>query len=140
MDQEQIVILGAGFGGITAARTLGKAVKRSKALRERVRIVLIDKRNEHTYTPGLYETATTLRRDAEPLELKRASTIRISDLLADLPVHFVQDRVEKIDLPARTLTLRDTGTLTFTKLLVAAGSRATGDRTTGRDAAGRELP
>ena len=125
MEKERIVILGAGFGGIAAARTLGAAFKRSKTLREKTQIVVIDQRDEHTYTPGLYETATTLRRDAEPLELKRASTMQVTDILAGLPIRFVQDRVDKIDLTGHALRLRDTGTLVYTVLLVAAGSKTT---------------
>lgn len=125
MERERIVILGAGFGGIAAARTIGKILHRSPNLQSRVDVVVVDQNNEHTYTPGLYETATTLRRDAEPLELKRASTISVSNILKPYPIRFIQDRAEEIDLKNRQLLLRDTGPLPFTKLLVAAGSRAT---------------
>lgn len=125
MERQRIVILGAGFGGIAAARHMAHALQRSPALAAAVEIILIDRNDEHTYTPGLYETATTLRRDAEPLALKRASTMLIEDVLQDLPVKFIQDSVEDIDLSHNHLRLRDNGPLKFDKLLVAAGSRAT---------------
>ena len=45
----RVVIVGAGFGGINAARTLAKAP---------VRITLIDRKNHHTFQPLLYQVAT----------------------------------------------------------------------------------
>src|SRR5271167_3886621 len=45
----QIVIIGAGFGGLTAALKLA---------RYPVRITLIDRRNFHTFQPLLYQVAT----------------------------------------------------------------------------------
>jgi len=44
-----VVILGAGFGGLYAARKLG---------RMRVRVTLIDRKNHHTFQPLLYQVAT----------------------------------------------------------------------------------
>lgn len=45
----QVVIVGAGFGGLTLARTLGKAP---------VDVWLIDQNNYHTFQPLLYQVAT----------------------------------------------------------------------------------
>jgi NADH dehydrogenase len=45
----RVVIIGAGFGGLNAARALAKAP---------VRITLIDRRNYHTFQPLLYQVAT----------------------------------------------------------------------------------
>ncbi len=44
-----LVIIGAGFGGLTAAKTLAKAP---------VDITIIDKRNYHLFQPLLYQVAT----------------------------------------------------------------------------------
>ena len=44
-----IVILGCGFGGLEAARTLARAD---------VRITLIDRSNHHLFQPLLYQVAT----------------------------------------------------------------------------------
>jgi NADH dehydrogenase FAD-containing subunit len=43
------VILGGGFGGLYAARALGRAP---------VRVTLIDRRNHHLFQPLLYQVAT----------------------------------------------------------------------------------
>jgi NADH dehydrogenase len=45
----RVVIVGAGFGGLTAARRLAKFP---------VQITLVDRRNHHTFQPLLYQVAT----------------------------------------------------------------------------------
>src|ERR1700747_1922388 len=45
----RIVIIGAGFGGLNAARCLA---------RERVLITIVDRKNHHTFQPLLYQVAT----------------------------------------------------------------------------------
>lgn len=49
-DNPKIVIVGAGFGGLFAARILAK---------HKVDVLLIDKNNFHTFTPLLYQVATS---------------------------------------------------------------------------------
>ncbi|HZR28766.1 MAG TPA: FAD-dependent oxidoreductase, partial [Terriglobales bacterium] len=44
-----VLILGAGFGGLYAARHLGKLP---------VRVTLVDRKNHHTFQPLLYQVAT----------------------------------------------------------------------------------
>ncbi len=51
-----VVIVGAGFGGLAAARALGKAP---------VRVLLIDKSNHHLFQPLLYQVATSTLGPAE---------------------------------------------------------------------------
>ncbi|MDS4071939.1 MAG: FAD-dependent oxidoreductase [Defluviicoccus sp.] len=48
-DAPRVVIIGAGFGGIAAARALKHA---------RARVTLIDRRNYHLFQPLLYQVAT----------------------------------------------------------------------------------
>ncbi len=45
----RVVIVGAGFGGLNAARALAKAP---------VQITVIDQKNYHTFQPLLYQVAT----------------------------------------------------------------------------------
>src|ERR1700726_1336083 len=54
--RKRIVIVGAGFAGIAAAR----ALKRSDA-----DIVLIDRRNHHIFQPLLYQVATAVLAPSE---------------------------------------------------------------------------
>jgi NADH dehydrogenase len=51
-----VIIVGGGFGGLSAARTLRIAA---------VRVTLIDKRNYHLFRPMLYQVATGLLSDDE---------------------------------------------------------------------------
>src|SRR5256884_1655943 len=52
----QLIIVGGGFGGLSAARALRGAA---------VRVTLIDKRNYHLFRPMLYQVATGLLSDDE---------------------------------------------------------------------------
>jgi NADH dehydrogenase len=49
MTGPHVVIIGAGFGGITAAKALARAP---------VEVTLVDRRNFHTFSPLLYQVAT----------------------------------------------------------------------------------
>jgi NADH dehydrogenase len=48
-EKPYIVIIGAGFGGLEAARLLAKLP---------VRVTVIDRKNHHTFQPLLYQVAT----------------------------------------------------------------------------------
>src|SRR5258708_1893410 len=48
-DKPRVVVIGAGFGGLEAARNLAKLP---------VRVTLIDRKNHHTFQPLLYQVAT----------------------------------------------------------------------------------
>lgn len=45
----QVVVIGGGFGGLYAAKALGRVA---------VNVTLIDKRNFHLFQPLLYQVAT----------------------------------------------------------------------------------
>src|SRR3989449_6847614 len=49
MSRPTVVIVGAGFGGLRAARTLRRAP---------VEVILIDRHNYHLFQPLLYQVAT----------------------------------------------------------------------------------
>ena len=48
-DRHRVVVVGAGFGGLAAARALRDAP---------VDLTIIDARNHHTFQPLLYQVAT----------------------------------------------------------------------------------
>ncbi len=48
-SRHRVVIVGGGFGGLNAARALGRAD---------VQVTLIDRRNFHLFQPLLYQVAT----------------------------------------------------------------------------------
>lgn len=108
-----IVILGGGFGGLAAARTLGK-----RSARERVRVTLIDRKNHHVFQPLLYQVATAALSApdiASPIRKLLRKNTNTTVLMAD---------VTGIDPEKRTVTMTaDEGeqALHFDHLIVATG-------------------
>jgi NADH dehydrogenase len=108
MSRPHVVIIGGGFGGLSAARRLR---------REDVRVTLIDRKNHHVFQPLLYQVATATLSPgdiAAPIRwiLRRVSNVRV--LMAE---------AQRIDVNARRIELTDGGTLDYDYLIVASGSR-----------------
>jgi NADH dehydrogenase len=104
-----VVILGGGFGGLKAAKALGKAP---------VRVTLVDKRNFHLFQPLLYQVATA---SLAPSDI--AYPIR-SILAKQENTTVLLDEARAIDLDRQVLTLSDRD-LHWDFLIVAAGSQGT---------------
>jgi|SRR5579871_239300 len=102
----RVVIVGAGFGGLTAAQTLAKAP---------VRVTLIDRRNYHTFQPLLYQVATA---GLSPGEI--AEPIR--SILRGRPnVEVLMAEVAGFDVDRRVVQLADSE-ISYDYLIVAAGA------------------
>jgi NADH dehydrogenase len=102
----QVVIIGGGFGGLYATRSLRKSA---------VRVTLVDRRNHHLFQPLLYQVATgglSPANIAAPLRalLRRQANARV--LLGE---------VVDIDVAGRRVVLRDE-TIAYDTLIVAAGA------------------
>ncbi|TSC88819.1 MAG: hypothetical protein G01um10143_716 [Parcubacteria group bacterium Gr01-1014_3] len=95
--KSQIVILGAGFGGLHAAITIGKQLRRYK-LDDKYEVILVDRNDFQTYTPTLYEAATTSKETANYLDLKSIITIPVQTAIKGLPVNFIKGEITKLDL------------------------------------------
>jgi NADH:ubiquinone reductase (H+-translocating) len=102
----RVVIVGGGFGGLYAAKALG----RSKS----IEITLIDKRNFHLFQPLLYQVATG-----------KLSPGDISSPLRAILSHYRHIRVlmdEVTDInPEQQHVILPTGTLPYDTLIVATG-------------------
>lgn len=106
-DQHQVVIVGGGFGGLSAAQQLKTAP---------VQVTLIDRRNFHLFQPLLYQVATGWLSPANIAATLRATLRRHQNtrvLLAE---------VLGIDVAGRCVALED-GLVPYDSLIVAAGSR-----------------
>jgi NADH dehydrogenase len=101
-----IVIVGAGFGGLYAARILA---------RKAVRVILIDRRNHHTFQPLLYQVATA---GLSPAEI--AAPIRWI-FRGHRNVEVLLGEVHDFDLEHRAVNLVDQQ-IAFDYLIVAAGA------------------
>jgi NADH:ubiquinone reductase (H+-translocating) len=102
----QVAIVGAGFGGLLAARTLDK---------QPVKITLIDQNNFHTFQPLLYQVATA---GLSPGEI--AAPIRWI-FRGYENVEVLMERVIDFDLARRAVKLEDSEVL-YDYLIVATGS------------------
>lgn len=116
-----ILVLGAGFGGLRAATRIAKKLRRLDLL-DRYEVVLVDRNDYHTYTPTLYEIATTAKETADAIKLKSIVAFPISELIADLPIRFVKAEVEQLDLHDGDVHLSNGPKLGFDCLVFALGS------------------
>ena len=102
-----VVIIGGGFGGLTAAQALAEAP---------VRITLIDRSNHHLFQPLLYQVAMA---GLSPADI--AAPIR-TILRDQANVQVIMAEVASIDLAKGTLRL-DIGELAYDYVVVAAGGK-----------------
>ena len=106
MPHKQVVIIGGGFGGLTAAQSLRDAD-----------VLLIDRTNHHLFQPLLYQVATAALSPGDiawPFRtiFRRRPHVRV-----------VMDEVLSIDRAARLVRLRVGAPIAFDVLIVAPGSR-----------------
>ncbi len=93
MAKKQVLILGGGFGGLQTALRLSRKIKKY-GLQNAVSVTLVDKNSYHTFTPLLYEIATTSDAIAGRRQLKNLVTFPLRTLL--LPsVEILTDTVKK---------------------------------------------
>ena len=106
-ERLQVVILGAGFGGLTAAKALAKSG---------LPITLIDRHNYHLFQPLLYQVATAA---LSPADI--ASPIR-SILSRNRNVNVILANVSGVDLDRREV-IAEGRRIAFNVLVVATGAQ-----------------
>ena len=105
MGLPNVVILGAGFGGLTAARALSKHAQ----------VTLIDRHNFQTFLPLLYQVSTAgLAADHVAYPIRGA--------LRKTNVQFRMGTPEKLNSAANELTLTDGQVVKYDHLVIAMGS------------------
>src|SRR6266567_5874032 len=106
-EKPRVVVIGAGFGGLEAARMLAKLP---------VRITVIDRKNHHTFQPLLYQVATA---GISPAEI--AAPVRWI-LRGRKNVEVLLGEVVDFDLQQRRVKLPDLE-IPYDYLIVATGAR-----------------
>lgn len=107
LSKPRVVIVGAGFGGLSAA----KALKNTD-----VDVVVVDKNNHHLFQPLLYQVATAA---LSPGDI--AQPIR-TELRGNKNIQVILDEVISIDKDNSVLELTH-GILDFDYLILAPGNR-----------------
>jgi NADH:ubiquinone reductase (H+-translocating) len=107
IERPRVVIVGAGFGGLTAAKALAKTP---------VDITVVDQRNYHLFQPLLYQVATAA---LSPADI--ASPIR-TILRGQRNTSVMLAKVTGIDISAREVMTGDRR-VSFDYLVLATGAR-----------------
>src|SRR3954451_9980462 len=105
----RVTIVGGGFGGLYAARGLGKD--------DRIDLTLVDRRNHHTFQPLLYQVATGALAPgeiAQPLRSifrkHRNTTVLLGEAIG-------------LDPERHEVRMSDGGPIGYDTLVVATGAR-----------------
>lgn len=104
---KKVVILGAGFAGLNAARKLG-------GVRD-IEVTVVDRENHHLFQPLLYQVAMAA---LSPADI--AAPIR--SLLSSANTRIIKAAVQRVDVAAKRV-LTDAGEFAYDYLLVACGAQ-----------------
>src|SRR5262245_17958636 len=106
-ERPHVVIIGAGFGGIEAAKALRRAP---------VTVTLIDRQNHHCFQPLLYQVATAALSPADiawPIRHILRGQDNVTVLMAE---------ITGIETAARRVLLRDAEPVPYDYLVIATGA------------------
>lgn len=106
----KIVIVGGGFAGVAAGLTLSRNLPKDCSL------TLVDRNPFHTFTPSLYEVASS----EEP---QRNIAIPFSEIFPK-KIEIVKAEIETIDAQNRKIILKNKQEVDFNYLIIALGSES----------------
>ncbi|MFH5831467.1 NAD(P)/FAD-dependent oxidoreductase [Halalkalibaculum sp. DA384] len=107
-DQKHVIIIGGGFGGISAAKELRNSG---------MKVTIIDKNNHHLFQPLLYQVATAALSPGDIAVPIRAMFGKFSN------IQVILGEVTNINKREHALELKDGRTFEFDSLVVAPGAQ-----------------
>lgn len=110
MGQRRVVVLGAGYGGLTCILALAKRFRRNG-----VELVLVNKHEYHQFITELHKPAAGSA-DAEYIR------IPLAHIFTGHKINFVKATVEHIDIDNHRLVFEDGREYGYDKLVVGVGS------------------
>lgn len=117
--KHRVVIIGAGFGGLSAALEFADMMK--KYPEASFEVTVIDKNDYQLYTPDLYEIASGNATVEDSIELKNTVCIDVKLALRALRVQFFVATVQLVDRAAKKVHTTK-GVVVYDYLIVAPGS------------------
>lgn len=110
---KEVVILGAGYAGVSAAKVLQKKLRKEP----NVRVRLIDQNTSHTLLTQLHEVAGNR---IKPCDVE----VSLKDVFDGTKIEYVQDYIEHIDFEKQTLK-GNGGEYKYDYLVLGTGSEPT---------------
>jgi NADH dehydrogenase len=107
-EKSHVLIIGAGFGGLEAAKKLAC---------EDIRVTVIDRTNYHLFQPLLYQVATAALSPADiaaPIRAVLSKCKNVEVMLAE---------VRSVDVDAKKVQMSDSSELGYDFLILATGAR-----------------
>jgi NADH dehydrogenase len=108
INKLNVVIIGGGFGGLRAAKLLGN---------KQFNVILIDRKNHHTFQPLLYQVATAVLSPGEIASPIRRILYRYKN------VEVILGEVIDFDKENQLVILQNGSKISYDYLIVAAGAR-----------------
>ncbi len=107
MAAHRVVIVGGGFGGLYAAKSLDD---------DRVSVTIVDRKNHHTFQPLLYQVATAALNPSDiAIPIRRILRGRRN-------VEVTLAEVSAVDTAEKKLVFKDGGELPYDTLILAPGA------------------
>jgi NADH dehydrogenase len=117
---KNVVILGAGFAGVSVAKTLASAVRDGSC-----KVTVVDRNAAHVFTPLLYEAATGFVEHSNlgtAALLNAGVTVGAADMFRKWGADFRNAAVEGADWEKKLVLLRGEEPIPFDYLVIALGA------------------
>jgi NADH:ubiquinone reductase (H+-translocating) len=117
MQKKTIVIAGGGYGGLSVIHSLQKEMGADFGSN---RVVIVDRRDYHMYSPSLYEMATSEEEFVGASEYKKSMALPYKEILSD-KVEFILGEITEVEQYKKTITV-DGKVINYDYLVLAMGS------------------
>ncbi len=114
---KNIVIVGAGFGGLKTALELEKKVRGQ----DDVSITIVDKEPYHLFHANLYEVATGPEEVTSFESLKKTVAISVAEIVAGTKIKFIEGKVDSIHHDGKAVSIGGQK-IPYDYLVVSGGS------------------
>ena len=109
--KENILIIGGGFGGVSAAKELCK----KREITNRFNIVLVSKTDYLLFTPALYEIAGNE-------EIEKNVSIKLKEIFKNKPVQILTQEIMRMDCNEECVLFKNGESLKYKYLVISIGS------------------